>query len=212
MSLIVNNALNSLIREGNDAQSNLYRLKFSGGYDNMFGDKNLSDSITIRNSGITLPMPSQDSYTVKYITAYIDRPVTKVNLDRHFDIEFRVDSHWNIYRKLLEQQRLFSNAAKSFSSIYITDSVGNILEDKFFNVTVEYINELSESSNVDNEDNLNTIAEYRHSWIESITPPSFSTGDASPVTISCSINFMEMIDYQSRYSTAARSSIRTKYV
>lgn len=204
MAGLLKNALNSLIRVSNDAQSNLYRIKFTGG---VFDEGNTSNYVIVRNSGIEVPMPTQDKYQVKYITAYVDRPVTKVGLVRNFPIEFRMDSYWELYKALLKQQKQFSNFKNSFANSTILDDSGNIIEDKFFTVEVEAILEIAE----DEESQSETLFTFRHCWVSSITPPSFDTSSAEPVTISCQINFLEMEDYQSANSLAEKALERTSY-
>lgn len=204
MAGLLKNALNSLIRVSSDAQSNLYRIKFSGG---VFGDENTSNYVIVRNSGIEVPTPTQEVYQTKYITAYVDRPVTKVGLVRNFPIEFRMDSHWELYKALLKQQKQFSNFKNSFVNSSILDADGNLIEDKFFTVEVEAILELAE----DEESASEKLFTFRHCWISSITPPSFDTGSSDPITVSCQINFLEMDDYQSENSLAEKALERTSY-
>lgn len=195
MSGLLKGALSSLITSSNDAQANLYKVRFYGGIlDSLYGS--VKDQLTIRCSGITPPMPSQDSYQVKYVTAYVDRPVTKVGLTRNFSLEFRADSYWNVYKALLALQKNFMDESKSWVNINFLKENGQPDADKFFNVDVNYL----EEAEVDDTSLGKPLYRFNYCWIDNITPPTFDTSSGEPVTVSCSINFLDMDDWQSGIS------------
>lgn len=196
MSGILKGALSSLISASNDAQSNLYKVSFFGGILDSSKYSLTKDQMTIRCSGITPPMPTQDSYQVKYVTAYVDRPVTRVGLVRNFSLEFRMDSYWNVYKVLLDLQKQFMDASKSWVNINLLDDAGNIDTSKLFNVNVNYLSE----AEVDDTSLGKPLYQFTGCWIDNITPPSFNTSSNDPVTVSCSINFLNMDDWQSGLS------------
>lgn len=183
---LLTNSLSSLISTGNDSYSNLYRITFSGG--NLPED---TQNLTVRCSNFTPPTASQKTYSVKYITASIDRPVPKIDITKNFSLEFRLDDHWNVYSTLLDQQKVTMHASKSF----VTSSI-EALEPYLFNVKVDRILNLSESE----DDNVQRLFNYRGCWIESISPSGFDTGGSDPVSCTCSINFLEFEDLQSGLS------------
>ena len=180
---LVTTALNSLINAGNDAQGRFYRIYFSGG---ILPDD--TRNLTIRTSGFTPNLPTQESYTVSYVTAKIDRPKTKVNLTRNFTLEFRADDCWYTYKELLAVHGAVMNASRS----YVNTSL-DVLEPYFFNVRVNLINNLS----VDDESEEERLFNYNKCWISTITSPDFSNSDASPIKVTATINFLEMEDWQS---------------
>lgn len=180
---LVTTALKSLIDVGNDAMSRLYELTFSGG---LFPDD--TSNLTIRCSSFTPPTPSQSTYKQQFITASIERPVPKVGLTRNFSLSFRSDDNWYLYKELLYQQKLTSNATHSFVNTSI-DSLKNY----FFNVRVNRIVALSDTS----DSTVERLFNFNKCWITEIASPKFSSGDATPVTIDCKISFLEMEDWQS---------------
>lgn len=180
---LVTTALQSLINEGNDAQGKLYEAVFSGG---VLGSD--TSNMTIRCSGFTPVFPTQSTYAVNFVTAKIERPTTKVDLTRNFSLTFRSDDNWYLYKQLLLQHSLTMNASKS----YVNTSL-DLIEDYLFNVNVNRIVTLSNSSS----SKVDRLFNFRKCWISEITSPDFSTSDASPVTINCKINFLEMEDWQS---------------
>ena len=57
----------------------------------------------MRCKGFTPPEVSgADPYRVRYLTAFVDWPTAKVNVTRTFDLEFRVDSNYTVYKQLHE--------------------------------------------------------------------------------------------------------------
>lgn len=201
MSGLLKNALTTLVSASNDAQSNLYKVRFSGGIlDSEFED--MKEQLTIRCSGITPPMPIQDSYQVKYITAYADRPVPKIGLSRTFSLTFRMDSYWNVYKVLLSLQRKFFDPSKSWVNINFLNSSGQPDSSKFFTTEVNYL----EEAEVDDTSLGNPLYKFNYCWIESITPPSFNTNSSDAVTVTCQINFLEMEDFKSGFLGDGSSS------
>ena len=183
---LLTNSLNSLISTGNDSYSNLYRITFSGG--KLPED---TQNLTVRCSSFTPPTASQKTYSVKYVTATIDRPVPKVDITRNFSLDFRLDDYWNVYSTLLDQQKVTMHASKS-----LVISSMEALKPYLFNVKVDRILNLSESD----DDNVQRLFNYKGCWIESLTTSGFDTSGSDPVTCTCSINFLELEDLQSGLS------------
>ena len=179
---LLTNSLNSLISAGNDSYSNLYRMTFSGG---LLPED--TQNLTVRCSNFTPPTSSQKTYSVKYVTATIHRPVPKVDITNNFSLEFRL----YVYSTLLNQQKVTMHASKSLAV-----SSMDILRPYLFNVKVDRIINLSESE----DDNVQRLFNYRGCWIESLTPSGFDTSGSDPVTCTCSINFLEFEDLQSGLS------------
>lgn len=170
-----NNYLKTLVDQGNDAHSNLYLvhfvLKTSG--------KNL-DLGTVRCDGFTPPTPSQDSYTVKFLNVHIDRPRAKVRLDKFFDLTFRVDGNYQMYKVLKDLQGLNfnENSDVNLSKIGLEDIIARNLT-----VSVEV-------------PGIEKLFEYENCWIESVTPVAFKQGTSEPVKVTSRINYLTPRDYQ----------------
>lgn len=182
------NYIQDLITAGNDAHSNLYELEFTGG---VFNNNETSTSARVRTSGFTPPSINQESYTVRYITSYVDWPRAKVNVTRSFDIEFRVDSYWEIYKRLQEQKKIFLNASHSFAGTDISEE-----DNKFFIVKV---NVLKDGMTSEDEDVTDKLYEFQHCWISKIDAPKFTQGTSDSIKVSITINFLEMYDKESGF-------------
>ena len=198
MSLDVkNNYLHELIAAANDAHSNLYKLKFSGG---VFNDSSVSQGMTIRTSSFTPPDISIDKYTVKYVTAYVDWPKTEIKVTRNFNTEFRVDQNWEIYKKLQEQKNKTLNASHAFASTNLED-----IKNDLFSVSVYVSDDGLKDENVNIEGKK--LYQFDHCWITKIDSPKFTQGTANSIKVSCTINFLEMYDTESGFPGVPGSGV-----
>lgn len=192
-----NNHLISLISAGNDAQAHMYEVDFEGGY---FTD--IATSMSVRCEGFTPPPQSQDKYTVKYVTAYIDRPKTKITVTRNFKLKFRLDDNYILYKALLEQRKLTANPAKS----YANSDISSLMEKGLlFNVKVNLIKGFNDTLEEEAESDESTEKEtynvlrlfnFKNCWIQDISAPVYGDS-ADPISVEATINFLQMEDWQS---------------
>lgn len=190
-----NNYLQDLISAGNDAHSNLFEIVFTGG---SFSD-DIKKAMSVRVGSFTPPDITQDKYTVKYVTAYVDRPKPKVKVNRSFPLTFRVDSNWEIYKALVEQKSYTSVFPDSFVATDIETLKTNSL---LFNVDVLRCEMGTSWSDYHSTGKLDTnlLYKFRYCWIDSITPDGFENGgDAKPINVTCQIHFLEMYDSASGF-------------
>ena len=193
-----NNHILTLVQAGNDAHGHLYEVTFSGGH---LTDDNTS--LSVRCSGFQAPTISQETYPVRYITAYIDRPTTKVVVNRSFPLTFRADEYWEIYKTLLKQQKLTFNPAHSYARANIKDLMDKGL---LFDVNVSIIKELNPDLSDYSEDDaasfetrgVTKLFSFKGCWIEELKPATaFSGENSEPVKVEAKINFLQMEDWQS---------------
>jgi len=172
------NHLHTLVGQGNDAHTNLYLVHFSL--------KSLGESVdmgTVRCDGFTPPTPSQDSYTVKFLNVHIDRPRAKVHIDKFFDVTFRVDGNYEMYKVLkdLEGQTFNENSDENLSDINLEHGTRSSSENLTVSVEVPGIEKLYE---------------YQRCYIESVTPVAFKQGTSDPVKVTARINYLIYNDHQ----------------
>lgn len=180
-----NNYLETLVGASSDAHSNLWEANFTGGKLTA-----VNEVLKVRCNKFTPPATSQEGYDVKYITATIKRPRTKVNVTRNFTLEFRVDANYTVYKALLEQQKTTFLPTSSFASsdIYALSQTGSL-----FDVTINMIDE----GLVDTKPTSETMYKFRNCWISGIDAISFSSDSSDPIKVSITINFLQMDDLQS---------------
>ena len=191
--------LSSLISAGADAHSNLYLVKFisptSFSFDSIGATaESVSNSLSVRCSGIEIPAAEQDSYPVKFVTATIDRPVAKVKLNRELSFTFRVDANFAAYKTLLNIQKKYFNPVTHEINAHISN-------DDLFKVEVYYLRDSvsgevfgGNSSGVTEDlgkDN-NLMYTFSDCWITNIQGLDFSTDDSKALSVSVSVRFKEM--------------------
>ena len=177
-----NNYLIDLLSAGADALSNLYVLTFRGN----FLDEVATD-LQVRCDGFQQPASTTGSYQIRYLTSFIDKPVTKVNLTRSFSCTFRVDANLNVFKAILNQQGITFNPSKSFTATDIQTLKEN---DRLFDVTVEVVDEGVTTETI----TTHPIFSFSHCWISSITPISYNYDNSQPTTVTMTINFLVMND------------------
>lgn len=181
------NFLRTLVDQGNDAHSNIYLANFS--------IKNANETVanlgTIRCEGFNPPSTSQDSYTIKFLNIHIDRPRAKVSVDKFFDLTFRVDGNYQMYKMLkeLQSQNFNENSDKNLSKINIDDIIDQ---------------ELSVSVSVpDNDSTTSDLILFKCTgcWIESVTPISYKQGTSEPIKVTARVNYLYLDDLQTDMTT-----------
>lgn len=194
-----NNFLTALVKAGADAHGNLFKVNitFNSKSPNKSKQSKAND-LTIRCTDFNIPPVSQESYTVKYVTATIERPAAKVNVQRNFTITFRVDSNYEAYKMLLDQEAVTSKMAKSYAATDI-----QALADSLFETEVVIIKGGLTSTEVPKSDII-PVSRFKHCWITKIDPLSFGYDGATPQTVQASISFLEMEDLQTGVDTAKK--------
>ncbi len=183
----LNNSLVSLFEASDDAQSNLFELSFSGLLTS--ADESVLQRLTVRTDNFTAPETSQGTYKVNFANVSIDRPASKVEVNRQFSFDFRVDANYSLYRTLLYQQSLVFNAEKSRSAYNLKAYAD---QDMLFTTKVTIFSDSTMSTAADNTRDLFT---FEKCWISEIAPLSFVRDSSEPHTVRVTVNFIDMKDY-----------------
>lgn len=196
-----NNYVTDLLGAGNDAFSNLYEVSFtlpnssSSAETASTGTTPLSDGeiFTMRCKGFNHPeATAADPYRVRYLTAFVDWPTAQVNVTRTFDLEFRVDSNYEAYKKLHELAKSNFDPNTEF----VDTNLAN-LEDSSFTVTVNVItNGSSATGSADNANNKLQLYEFKNCLIVGITPLAYKQGTAEPLVATASFIYGDRVDLQ----------------
>ncbi len=179
--------LSDLINLGADAQSNLYELTFSG------GEFDESTALTIRNAGITLPERKQGTHDVKYLTTSVTLPAASYEETKTATIRFRLDQNYDVYKKLLKQQKKVYGPSIS----YANPSAANAT----FNIKVAAITDTSSMSTID-------MYVLSNCYIKAVKlDTALSYDDATPMTVSMDIWYQKREDWA--YGTLLTSATAT---
>jgi hypothetical protein len=154
--------------------------------------------LTLRAKGFTVPVASNATYKVAYKTIEIARPMTKITFDRTFDITFRLDSGWLVYKQLNKWSNYFSNPITGFATSQLDDVAMGTVQ-----VSVLYSSIVADSDtgfNMFDGIDSNTLAAgnsmswtFDKAWCTKVTQPAFTAGEASaPQEITATFQFGTM--------------------
>ncbi len=184
-----NNYLGALIENSADAQSNLYLLNITAGTGLAAeeGIKDITQKLQIRTESFDWTPPSQDPYEVKFLTAKINRPTSFVKVTHNFSFTVRVDANYEVYKALLNQQKITFNPKGHWA---LNDINSSLISKKLFDLKVSVItgavtNNVSESRN---------LVGFEGCWITAIEPIAFKTGEPGPVKVKVTCAFKKLID------------------
>lgn len=184
-------ALTSLINAGADAMSNLFYIRFHA--DLPDSNKILDTGLTIRSGGFTPPSFTQPTHSVHYMTTSADLPSTAVEGSKQFDITFRTDANYDLYKWLKKQQSVTSIGNLAYASNDVPGYPGRGLM-----ITVYAMDEpLTDTNQVDPdrmEDTFKKMWEFKYCWVAHISEPSYTYGSSDPITVTATFRFWDFTD------------------
>lgn len=185
-----NNPLQELIAVGADAQAGLYDIDIT-----IPSSTVSAQQLRVRNAGFKAPETSQDVYSVKYKGATLTRPKASLNVGQTFDIQFRLDANYQVYKALVDLENLTSNPALAWASSSLP------AKDQLATVTVyaltSPITDINRSDSSYSSTNSKPMFIYKGCWISKLTKPEFKNGDMSTVNITATFQYMDFEDPQS---------------
>jgi hypothetical protein len=231
MGILDNTQVTTLLGLGADAMDNMYDMTliappglatsiFESRNGSLPGGKTFNDAeflktITIRADGFNPPKFNVKTYAVGYKGIEIERPATKLEGKRSFDISFRLDANYQGYRFLSAWKSLISQA----STGYITNALWGEGADDPSQEGVGEINKLLGSVSVRalskpiymkdddpyraqgvtydkiEEDNDDTISwHFFKVWIKDLDEPSYKTEGGDAIKIKATFNFADFKD------------------
>jgi hypothetical protein len=127
MGNLSSNNVATLLNLGADAMDNMFDVtimppagltSFEGsGMDAFeFGSARFKNDITIRASGFKAPEFTIKTYKVGYKAIEVDRPATKIEGERQFEMTFRLDANYMAYRFLGAWKSLVMNASTGYAT------------------------------------------------------------------------------------------------
>lgn len=184
----MNDYVSTLISAGADAMNNMFEVDFTLPVSNT-ADQNAR--LKVRAEGFTPPTASQTTYPVHWKTVSLDRPATKISLERTFSITFRLDAYYLVYQALLQWHKVTMHASKGFASNDLS-GLGEVTV-KALDTPVVDVGGVDEDSDIDKTD---VTWNFKDVWIESLTPPTYSTSSAEPSKVTAKFRFGQFTDPQ----------------
>ena len=197
----MNTYISELLGAGADAMTNMYEVNFTLPDSSILGvDASSTKNLRIRTDGFTPPADSQATYAVHWKTVSVDRPSTKINMERQFSVTFRVDANWDLYKLLLKWKSLTSVGSVGYASQLLTDALGTVAI-KALGVPIGHPDQVADKTGEVPaiEGDSPVLWEYYNVWIETITPPEFSTESTEPAKVTATFHFGDFKDEASKY-------------
>lgn len=176
-------SISELIGLGADAMSNMFEVTVSPPTD-ISPDVTVVNNLKFRVRGFTPPTPTAVTYPIHWKTVSITKIATKIELDRTFDLEFRLDSNYDTYGLFLKWEKLYKDVvAGGVTAAPESGALGTIIVAPLTGTI-----DLATST-----DTINAAGDYSWSfsdvWVESVTPPTYTTDDATALTITVKFRF-----------------------
>ena len=175
--------ISALIEAGSDMMKNLYYLDFSGKHIDEY-----SQSLKVRVSNFTPPVPTQGKQTFNYISTSVDMPTPSFTMDKTLKFTFRLDENYQLYKYLLYQQSTTMNAGTGWATNQIpSESDGGM--------TIKaYVFDRSLGNDPDDDENYRPMYIYRYCYITDITGLTYSYEGPNPMTVSTNMKFLDFED------------------
>lgn len=176
--------IDDLVSIGADAMTNLFDVELTlpipGADDRAF---------RLRVKNFTPPEFKLKTYSVKYKTVSIQKPAAEITGDRTFQLTFRVDANYDVYKQLLAWRALYYNESTGYAThTPAPSSLQGIVKVKAFQGDVVSANR-AEGVYEGAIGSTDIIWTFQNVWISSLTPPSYTTGDGNAAEVTAEFHF-----------------------
>jgi hypothetical protein len=128
-------AITSLVQSGSDAFTNLFDVEIEFPTDVITDGDTDKLSHSVRVVDFTPPELKPSVYKVSYKGIEIQKIGPKIEGDRTFSIQYRIDANWELHMKLLKWKNLYANPNAegniNFNAIYGTDVLSSTATPRF---------------------------------------------------------------------------------
>lgn len=206
----MNSSITALLQLGADAMDNLFDVIISSTASGTpeAGEQTgpaIRDQLRLRCKGFTPPHFSQKTYDIRYKTIKLKRPASIVEGDRVFDLSFRLDANYQVYKELLKwrAQTLVPNLgfaangwdsskdSLNFRSIKVVCPGAPIQADG----TNWAVTGVTDGGELPVESgSITPVWEFDGVWIIDISEPSYKQEGGSPIEITAKFAFGEYSD------------------
>jgi hypothetical protein len=198
---LVTKAINSIKMSGSDAMTNMYDVKIFFPDENGNSDTGMFE--TVRSEGFKIPEVAVGTYELKYHGVTIKRPKTEQTFNRTVEMSFRLDSGFDILRRLTAWQMMLvdpvtggvTNTAQFLGKIEVQSIVGayfaTTLAAELEGPTDAGDDPLKAGAVAVGTDNPLAIWRFYDVWPEKVGQPEFKREDAGLITLAVTFNFAD---------------------
>lgn len=122
-------------------------------------------------------------------------PSPEIKIDKQFDVTFRVDEEYKIYKYLLALQAATSEVAKG--KAFTTTNLGQANDGFALEVYAPTDATAMKSLEIENglPSDWKKVYSFDYLWVKKITPPKFSYENPTAVTVTATFGFFTYSDY-----------------
>jgi hypothetical protein len=202
-----NKNIQALINSGADATKNMYDVLHKWPWADTF-----DGGVSVRQKGVNIPEASTETYDVSYQGVTMKRAATKVNMERTFEITYRLDAAYEQYGKFIKWHSYTSNPVTgqvgntplAIGSVKVVAPKGQYNAYDLWNgSTTNGASGRAEKMRMVDEDTSTKDAaghvlwEFDNVWVFKVTQPAFSPdgGDALEFTVGYAFGDVDYPEY-----------------
>lgn len=218
----LNSQISALLKTGADAMDNLFDVSIYLPYavtqalneSSVMTPEDLQTALSLRCMGFEAPKFTAKTYDVPFKTAKVKRAAGKIEGERTFKLQFRLDAYYQVYRALLAWRAAHFQPGTGFATSSINAMDGN---KKSFYGVIEVLATSVPIHNITNgprydfygltsgqvdrgasfgADNSSLVWAFRDAWVIDVDPPTFKTGNGDIQVITATFGFQEFIEPQ----------------
>lgn len=186
--ITINESLSQLVSAGSDAMTNLYYTKFTG----VVGDlKDVVTALTIRAGDFKAPAVTQGTHKVNFLTVDSDLPSAKIDYNTTFDLTFRVDQNYSLYKYLKAAQANTSLASMGIAETEVPEPGSPYGLGFEVYAPLKGAHTFSDVGDDGLPQGWSMIYRFGHLWVKKISPLSFSYNNSGEVKVTVTFGFFE---------------------
>ena len=212
----LNTPATTLLGLGADAMNNMFdiHIDLPSALPASFGISQLDSSITIRADGFTPPEFSIKTYKVGYKTTQIDRPATKIEGERQFEITFRLDANYQAYKALGAWRSLLMDPSSTYAtnalwgangdtdatvgesnSVFGTVKVAALDRPIYMNMGDKFaFSGVTDGKFTEAGPENTVIWEFYNVWLQKLEEPKFVTDGGEAIKIKATFKFGDFVN------------------
>jgi hypothetical protein len=234
----LNSQITALLSLGADAMDNLYdvHIRFPGVvYEPMANNTNLTlfngemekihNAFALRCQGFEPPKFTLKTYEIRYKTIGLKKPAARIDGERVFKLQFRVDAYYSIYRGLLAWRGLVMQPSTGFASNDTFPNVANDVGNFYGTVDVVAIDSpvvsakgyqaeatgITSGVTTDLESGLGLCWTFDKVWLIDVEDPKFKVGSGESMMVTATFGFGEYADPQIYDSGNGPGTTKSKF-
>lgn len=173
-----------------------------------------SPSITIRADGFSPPEFTIKTYPIAYKAVKIDRPATKIDGERQFEITFRLDANYEAYKSLGAWRSLLMEPSSGYATNALFGQGGDVSvaagasNNVFGTVKIAALNRpihmttgnafevggVTSGKFTDEPSANNVIWEFYNVWLSKLEEPKYKTDGGDAIKIKATFKFGDYVN------------------